>query len=115
MLLVEAEVSVMQRMAWILLEAGFVTARVESHDDADRTLIEYDPDVVVINNDLPEAVKRGCIDRFRYGRPRLRILDVHSAAYDASGAHDAGADDVLHMPFDAEDLIGKVRDLARRA
>ena len=111
-LLVEAEIPLMQRMAWILLEAGFVTARVESASDVADTLSKYVPDVLVINNDMPEPRKRGCIDDFRSLVPSLRVLDIHSAGLAGAHTHVTGADDVLHMPFDAEDLVQKISTLA---
>lgn len=110
-LLVEAEIPLMQRMAWILLEAGFVTARVSHANDVPKTLGTYDPDIVVLNNDLPATTKRDCIDVMRNIKPQLRVLDVHSAGHDRTDAHGSGADDFLHMPFDAEDFVGKVTAL----
>lgn len=111
-LLVEAERSLMQRMGWILLEAGFVTARVPFADDVEDKLATFTPDVIVMNNDHPADAKERIVRTFRRHLPHVRIIDVHTPAHAPPREHECGADDYLHLPFDADDLVNAVEQLS---
>jgi two-component system, OmpR family, phosphate regulon response regulator OmpR len=112
-LLVEAEHDLMQRMGWILLEAGFITARVPLSTDVPAKIESFTPDVIVMNNDALDPERERMIRRLRSYVPQVRIIDVHAAAaaHRGDAPHACGADEYLHLPFDADDLVGCVRRL----
>lgn len=110
-LMVEAEAALMQRMAWILLEAGYETAKISYASEAIARLESYTPDIIIFNNDLPDQHKRDCVHQLKTILPSVRILDLHSAAHPVQVKHDTGADEYLHLPFDADSLLEKVAAL----
>ena len=112
-LLIEAETPLMQRMAWILLEEGFETSKVAHASDAPDKVQEYQPDVIIMNNDMPDPQKQACIHELRTIVPNARIIDLHSASHAMQTEH-KGADEYLHLPFDAQSLVEKVNVLLDR-
>ncbi len=111
-LLVEAETSLMQRMGWILLEAGYVTARVPFAADVPPKLRTFSPDVIVMNNEHADAARREMISLFRTTLPSVRVIDVHAAGHTVVRDHETGADSYLHFPFDADDLVSAIEQVA---
>jgi DNA-binding response OmpR family regulator len=109
--MVEAESALMQRMAWILLEAGYETAKISYASEAIDRLRNYTPDIIIFNNDLPDEHKRTCVHELKAILPTVRILDLHSAGHPVQITHDTGADEYLHLPFDADSLLEKVAAL----
>lgn len=111
-LLVEAEAPLVRLMAWFLTEAGFAVAKVDpSRGDLVKSIIEFDPEVVVFNSGLSPDEKRACIEALHAADARPKILDVSS--YEEYGKQpDSGADAYLRLPFHADDLVTAVRDLA---
>lgn len=106
-LLIEAETPLMQQMAWILLEEGYEMSKVAHASDAPDKVVEYQPDVIIVNNDMPDQQKLACINELRVMVPNARILDLHSAGHPLQKLH-VGADEYLHLPFDADSLVEKV-------
>jgi DNA-binding response OmpR family regulator len=104
----------MQTMAWILLEAGYETAKISYASEAAERLKTYTPDVIIVNNDMPDEQKRQCVGQLKTALPSVRIIDLHSAGHPAQKLHDSGADDYLHLPFHADSLLEKIGVLIDR-
>lgn len=93
-------------MWWILSESGFAVINVRDPNAAD---LHMRPDVIIVNTSIAIPEKRACVDALRALVPGVGILDVSAGA--ESAGHDTGANAYLNKPFDASDLIERVRSL----
>jgi DNA-binding response OmpR family regulator len=73
-------------------------------------------DVIVLDRDLPgvhgDSVCRTIVAA--EGHPRVLMLTAATAVYDRVNGLELGADDYLGKPFAFEELVARVRSLARR-
>ncbi len=97
--------------------ANFVVQNVDTGEEALELVKLYDFDVMLLNLALPD------IDGVHLIR-RMRGVDINLPVMVVSGAIDqrtkvealgAGADDILALPFDREELIARLQAIVRRA
>lgn len=95
--------SQLQRLAtWILVEAGFFAAFVETVLDALDKRGSLQPDVIVLDVYLDELRQRN-VPRLREAFPAVRLVGLHRQA-DGSSPH-IDTECHLHKPFSADELV----------
>ncbi len=115
-LVVEDHQTLAERIAEGLRDAGMAADVVNDGAKAleNASMVPYD--VVVLDRDIPvihgdrvcrELTKDG-------GRTRVIMLTASSEIYDRVSGLELGADDYLCKPFAFEELVARVRALARR-
>jgi len=116
LLLVEDNEQLAHWLAKILEDDGFVLDRVSDGDAADRFLRTTRYDVVLLDLNLPNLSGKGVLRRLRERGDDTPVLILT-----ASGSVDekviclsAGADDYVVKPFDARELVARVKVLVRR-
>jgi two-component system copper resistance phosphate regulon response regulator CusR len=99
-----------------LREEGFTVEMAASGDDGWHALAHSEWDVVVLDWWLPGADGLTLLKRFRQaGRETpVLFLTARDAVSDKVRGLDCGADDYLTKPFDYDELLARVRALARR-
>jgi DNA-binding response OmpR family regulator len=97
-------------------DAGFVTDHVGDIAEALEALRTRDYPLVLLDRRLPDGDSIGAVPTIRHLRPGIRIVFVtalHSTDNKICGL-DAGADDYLSKPFDADELVARIRASLRR-
>jgi two-component system phosphate regulon response regulator PhoB len=91
---------------------------VATAEEAVVTLETADPDVVVIDADLPGMTGIALLHRLRTdprrGRLSLVLIAARAHELDRSVALELGADDVVDRPLSVRELVLRVRALLRR-
>jgi DNA-binding response OmpR family regulator len=106
MLITEDE-ALARRMAWVLEEEGFAVIPVAHPEEAVPHLEPGRPDVIVMNTDLPAAEKQARIESLRDILPDVGLIDLSRKSRRPS--QNTGADEYVNTPFDADELVEKVR------
>lgn len=101
----------------ILQLQGFAVDHVTKQSDADAVVKQIEPDLAIIDRGLPDGdgiqlVKRWRAEGIRFPVIMLTARDAISCRIEGL---DAGADDYLVKPFDMDELVSRLRALARRA
>jgi two-component system, OmpR family, response regulator VanR len=85
-------------------------------DEALRRIAISEYDVVVLDRDIPGTHGDEVCARLVRDAPAVRVLMLTAAARlaDKVGGFELGADDYLTKPFELQELIARIRSLARR-
>jgi two-component system KDP operon response regulator KdpE len=115
-LIIEDEVQI-RRLLRVVLEAE--DYRVLESDSGRQGLSDVAlrrPDVVLLDLGLPEMDGMAVLKRLReWSRVPVLILSVRDGPEDKVAALDAGADDYVTKPFEAAELLARLRAIQRRA
>jgi two-component system, OmpR family, KDP operon response regulator KdpE len=91
---------------------------VADADDGRKGLVEaasFRPDLVILDLGLPDLSGLDVLKRLReWTKVPVLVLSVRTAQFEKVDALDAGADDYLTKPFDASELLARLRVLIRR-
>ncbi len=114
--LVEDQASLRQGIVYRLEDEGFAVDALADGDEAESFLRRTPCDVVVLDINLPGLsgleVLRGL--RARDDPRPVILLTARDAVADRVAGLDAGADDYLAKPFAMDELVARLRALARR-
>jgi len=117
-LVVDDEPDVCRLVAYTLEQAGFETESVGTAADALISAARHRPAVAVLDVNLPdlsgvEVCKRMRADRDLAGIGIL-MLTAMGSDHDRIAGLEAGADDYVVKPFNVDEVVLRVRALARR-
>ncbi len=116
-LLVEDDRGLRESLATVLAYQGVTIVEADRAEKAVELLAEHNPDLVVLDVNLPGEDGLDLLRRLRAGGDHRQVLLLtarHEVADRVAGL-DAGADDYLPKPFALDELLARVRVLLRRA
>jgi two-component system, OmpR family, response regulator len=115
-LLVEDEPEMARLIAAKLGKSGFIADHMRTLSEAHGALEAHSYACVILDRRLPDGDGVTLLADIRKLQPGLRVLVVTAcdAVNDRIDGLDAGADDYLTKPFDADELMARVRACLRR-
>lgn len=115
-LMVEDEPEMARLVAGKLARSGFVADRVGSLDETMEALRQHKYSLVLLDRRLPDGDAVSILLDIRRAQPSIRIvmMTARNAVEDRIEGLNAGADDYVTKPFDANELIARVRACLRR-
>ena len=114
-LIIDDEVQI-RRLARIVLETdGYRVLEAETGEQGLSDIALRRPDVVVLDLGLPKIDGVEVLKRLReWSRVPVLVLSVRESPEDKVAALDAGADDYVTKPFEAAELLARLRAVQRR-
>lgn len=109
-LIVEDEAELNESLVEWLRDAGFEAKGVEDGADAFPNFLDYKPDLVLLDVQLPHVtgVEIAKLIRREYGTPII-MLTAKTEAEDIVAGLEAGADDYVRKPFDHNELMARIK------
>jgi two-component system, OmpR family, KDP operon response regulator KdpE len=115
-LLVDDEEQIRRAVGRALTARDYVVEMAADGDQALRTAKTFDPDLVVLDLNLPGMDGLSVARQLRmWSQVPILVLSVREEESDKVAALDLGADDYLTKPFGTDELMARVRALLRRA
>ncbi|MDB5892752.1 MAG: DNA-binding response regulator [Rhodoferax sp.] len=116
LLLIEDNPELAHWLASLLREQDFVVDHVEDGDAADRLLLQAAYDVVLLDLNLPQLSGKGVLRRLRERGDTVPVIILTAtASLDQKVlCLEIGADDYLVKPFEARELVARIKVLVRR-
>ena len=115
-LLVEDDADLREGLAALLRGSGLAVDVAAGEQDADVLLDSYDFDVAVIDRGLPDGDGLALVRRRRRHGWAVPVvfLTARDTVADRVEGFEAGGDDYVVKPFAPEELVMRIRALARR-
>lgn len=116
-LLAEDDAALAQRLVPLLEQAGYVVAAVADGRQAEQIGQIEDLQAAIVDLGLPGLDGLSVIERWRGNGRRFPVLVLTARGrwHDKLAGFDAGADDYLTKPFQADELVLRLRALIRRS
>ena len=116
-LTIEDEPQLLALLRRLLTEQGFAVRGASSGTAGLHLALDAPPDLIVLDVGLPDRSGFEIASELRRRAVRVPILmlTARDTVHDKVEGLDAGADDYLAKPFDASELVARVRALLRRA
>ncbi len=117
LLLVEDNEQLNKALTTVLKRKGYVVDSSFDGEDGLFCINNYNYDVVILDIMLPKINGLELLHRARNNNIKtpVLLLTAKSSIEDKIKGLDYGADDYLAKPFDVEELLARIRALARRA
>src|SRR5215470_8814629 len=114
LLVVECDDALREHILAVLREAGYEVSG--DCREGIKTLLSFDPDAVILGADPPQLDCCGLLSEIK-GSDRTQNIRVVMLSQGGSAERtrglDLGADDVLSLPFDPNELLSRVRSQLR--
>ncbi|MDC4233438.1 response regulator transcription factor [Actinomyces sp. B33] len=104
-------------LAAALRHQGWLTRTAANGWEAIDSIPDFDPDVVVLDIQMPGLDGMETLDRLRKRNPHLPVLflTARDAVADRVSGLRAGADDYVTKPFDLDEVTARIDALLRRS
>ncbi|ATQ70290.1 MULTISPECIES: response regulator transcription factor [Methylosinus] len=116
-LVVEDQLDVAALITDSVNRAGFDVDRVGRLVEVKPALLSHDYPLMLLDRRLPDGDGLRALSEFRRARPGIRVIIVSAlnGTGDKVDGLESGADDYLAKPFDADELLARIRACLRRA
>lgn len=114
-LVVDDEPQIRRMMRTTLTSSGYQVDEAKTGEDALEKLRSYQPDLVLLDLNMPGMGGLAACRAMREGSEvPIIILTVRNAEKEKVEALDAGADDYVSKPFGMQELMARIRAALRR-
>jgi two-component system phosphate regulon response regulator PhoB len=118
-LVVEDEDAIRDMLVMVLEQAGFIAIGISDAEQANKSLSDHQPDLIVLDWMLPgmsgvEWARRLKKDQFCREIPII-LLTARGEEEDKVRGLEIGADDYMTKPFSPKELVARIRAVLRRA
>jgi len=112
-LIIEDEDDICYLLSGILKKKNLHTSYVTTLLDAKKVLSERNPDILFLDNHLPDGSGVDFISWIKEGHPFIKIVMITAHNDDKTKAFEQGADYFIGKPFSSE-IINKTVDILMR-
>jgi two-component system KDP operon response regulator KdpE len=114
-LVIDDEQAIRRFLQTALTAHGYIVFEATDGQEAIQAVINYRPDIIILDLGLPDIDGIGVTARLReWSQIPIIILSVRGQENDKIAALDAGADDYLTKPFGVGELMARLRVALRR-
>ncbi len=114
-LVVDDEPALLRTVSILLRSRGYAVSTARDGRSGTAAVAQHHPDVVVLDLGLPDLDGVDVVRFLReWSRVPILVLSGRLDSRQKVAALDAGADDYVTKPFDVEELLARVRAVARR-
>ena len=114
-LIADDEPTLRQLLQTNLMLEGFDTCEARDGAEALRAVEEESPDVLILDIMMPVVDGLQVLDALNQAGPPVVVLSAKVATADQREGYERGCDEYITKPFDVEDLIDSIRDVAARS
>lgn len=116
LLIVEDQKELLQAVAGVLGQAGFLCERASNYTEAEDKIHMYDYDAIVVDINLPGGSGLDIIRTVRKRKPDtgVVVISARDSLDNKLEGLELGADDYIAKPFEMAELVARVRSLLRR-
>jgi DNA-binding response OmpR family regulator len=116
-LLVDDEPNITADLSPTLKRAGFIVAAAGDGEEALRRVADFAPDLIVLDVGMPKLDGREVCRRLREAGnwTPIIMLTQYGDPIDKGMSLEEGADDYVNKPYDAFELIARIKAVLRRA
>ena len=113
-LIIDDEVDICYLLSSILRNKGISAQYVNSLAEANKCLQNEKPDIIFLDNHLPDGMGMDYISYIKEYRPTAKIIMIsaYDTSTDRSKAIQLGADQFIAKPFTIENIYNAVERLA---
>jgi DNA-binding response OmpR family regulator len=117
LLLVEDEIEMAKALSAVLAQHSHVIDHLTCIADAREAVLSKVHDAIILDRQLPDGDGLSLLRDMRTAgnTTPVIVLTAHNSPIDRIGGLDDGADDYLGKPFLADELMARLRAMARRA
>ena len=113
-LIADDEPTLRQLLQTNLMLEGFDTCEARDGAEALRAVQEESPDVLILDIMMPVVDGLQVLDALNQAGPPVVVLSAKVATADQREGWERGCDEYITKPFDVEDLIDSIREVASR-
>lgn len=114
-LIADDDANMLRALRITLSARGYEVVTASDGRAALDTAIQSHPDIIVIDLGMPGLTGVEVIEAVRgWSQVPILVVSGRSESWDKVEALDAGADDYVTKPFSADELLARIRALARR-
>ncbi|NOU36347.1 MAG: response regulator [Kiritimatiellaceae bacterium] len=115
-LIIDDEPQIRRLLRLVLEGAGYKVIEAENGNLGLQTAAHQHPDLIILDLGLPDLDGIAVLKRLReWSSTPVLILSVRETPDDKIAALDCGADDFVTKPFEAGEVLARLRALQRRA
>jgi DNA-binding response OmpR family regulator len=116
LLLVDDDLEFAQHITALMKNEGWIVEYASTGADAAQLLTNYRYDFILLDINLPDMEGIDVCRNFRLsgGDTPIVYISGRHAVVDKEAGLDAGGDDYLTKPFDARELLARIRSVQRR-
>jgi len=114
-LIVEDDPAILEMINEALIQEGFQTSSASSAQGAFSEIIEFEPDLVLSDHDMPHMTGLDMLVKLRQNKNYVSMIFIsgQSDLKTICNAFEVGADDYILKPFRFEELIARIKNCLR--
>jgi len=115
-LLVDDEPAIIENLGPILKRSGFSVATAADGVEALEKVSSFSPDIIILDVDMPRLDGRAVLRQLRQEENWIPIILLTKLgnSVERTLALEEGADDYLNKPFEAHELVARIKAVLRR-
>ena len=115
-LIIEDDVPIRRLLGAALIDEGYRINFAANGEEAIRMVVQYPPDMVLLDLGLPDRDGQELIGQLRqWLRAPILVLSARDQEQEKIQALDSGADDYVTKPFSTGELLARIRTAFRHA
>ena len=113
-LIVDDEKDICYMLGMVLKRKNHESTYANSLQEAEKALVTYKPNLIFLDNNLPDGLGVNYISHLKKNHPDAKIIMItaHDAYLDRKKAIEIGADEFIGKPFSVEKIYSTIDALS---